>query len=111
MNVEDEGLVNPLRMPRPCGTTCRLGKPLALELVASRIWGAVFRFAISSFSVLVLVGRLSVGLLSGFKLQSSTDSRPVSSRVISSKLASFSLLALSRDNDRQDDELLFELLL
>jgi hypothetical protein len=79
--------------------------------VASLNWGVALRFAISNFSVLVLVGRLSVGLLSGFKLQSSIESRPVSSRVISSKLASFSLLALSRDNERQDDELLLELLL
>jgi hypothetical protein len=118
MKDDDEGLVNPLRMPRPCGcerwlptATCRLELPLALRLVASLICGTTLRFAISSFSVLVLVGRLSVGLLSGLKLQSSTDSRPVSSRVISSKLASFSLLALSRDNDLQDDELLLELLL
>jgi hypothetical protein len=82
-----------------------------LEFVASLNWGAALRLLISSFSVLVLVGLLSVGLLSGFKLQSSIESRPASSRVISSKLASFSLLVFSSDNDRQDDELLLELLL
>ena len=54
---------------------------------------------------------MSVGLLSGLRLQSSTESRPVSSRVMSSKLASFSRLALSSDNERHDEELLLELLL
>lgn len=71
------------------------------------------RLGISSLSVELFRcwGLLSVGLLSGFRLQSSTESLPVSSRVMSSKLASFSLLALSSDSERHDEELLLELLL
>lgn len=94
------------------GPTCRLEGPLALPFVmgGSLHLDAPLRLATSRFSV-GRGGRFSVGLLSGFRLQSSTEFRSFSSRVMSSKLASFSVLAPSRDNDRQDDELLFELLL